>query len=370
LADAIVVKTIFLKKISIPEEIKKILGITHQKNLFKLSSFSSNEIAILLDTSPCSKGVFRTGFSLHPNTGLGSIPINSTETGEIFHNYMDYDVLRDEATINNIKQHIKFNDTVAQRYGQLKNSAIITKEHIEALLEPHKLLPFIAFVLRFTRRFAIERKVGSFYYWYNYYTLKFAFAYIKQIVLKVSQFSRDYIIKKVSTIAEECGLASKKYITQYLHSFLKNQVSYPNFTDRLDGLYHFEFYHKIAPSPIPFESKERISELLENKTERKYFLQRFEHVLCIVISIFSMHKDRLNELSERQQNVIKQFYTRMMKFDRLREIMRKKIETKTQSKLAVRELLLIISKYNLLVKFMNSFYKFDRISTPRRDKNE
>jgi hypothetical protein len=227
-------------------------------------------------------------------------------------------------------------------------------------------------VLRFTRRFAIERKVGSFYYWYNYYTLKFAFEYIKNIVLKTSERSQDDIVHKVEEIAHGCRLATEKYIRRYLTSFFAGEISYPIFKDRINGLYHFEFYYRIAPSPLPFEDKDTIKELLKDKTERKYFLQRYEHVLNVVIGILSAHKDELDTLTERQRSAMIRYYKRSDIFEQYRAQIRESIKTESLglAQRAFYELMFVITNYNLLVNFMKEFFRFTKISVPKRSENE
>lgn len=366
IADAIATYTVFFRKIPLPESVNQ-LGRIHQKEIFTLSSFSTNELAILIDTSPCSKGVFRTAFSLHPGTGYASIPINNTKTGKICREYRDYNALLDDATPENIQQHIKMRDKTYKRYFQISDAAVIKKQDIETLMEPHKLLPVIAFILRFTRRYALERPIGSFFYWYEYYLVRYTFEYIQKLVLSDDK-SADHLINKIGRITREASISTRTFIIDYTRQFFNNTIAYPIFRDRIKGLYHFEFFYRVSPAPITMENASRIEELLGDEQERTYFLKKFEHIFLIFLDIFSIASRNPERISSRQEKVIREHYRHMVEFQELKALIRKKVYLKNESQFAVRELLMFIIMYNILVEFIKKYFRFSKIKVKKPER--
>ena len=362
LADSLIIYMIYRENLEIPQEIKEKLGKTIlPTDIFKISIHSDNEAAILIDSSPNSSGVFRTGFSIHPTTKKVSIPIYNTKEGKFIEEFLSYKNVIDESDPDVILKHIEDQDEIVKNYSQLQYAAIITKNDIEELLKPNKLLPFMAFIMRFGRRYAL-RSIWSFKYWYNHYILQFFFQYAEKIILRYNnQKTKQHIFQEILKIAKDCKIATYSYVSKLIYSYLiKDEITGPVFVDRLRGLYYFEFYYKILPTPLLPEGVEKDAQIILDKITRKQFLQKLHHINLILLQIFSRTL-RNPKVSERK---LKAFLETSNRFQRLLEEQSKidnLVQITDDKTKTVRDNKILGLFYTLYVKFLFSFYGYTKI---------
>jgi hypothetical protein len=369
-ADSIVVYMLFRKEVSIPEKIKEVIGENiHQKDIFKISVFNSNESAILIDTSPNSKGVFRTAFSVHPSSKLVSLPIFNTEKGELIEKYERFKRVKKDSEIEHVLEYVDSNSNKdLESLSSIHKTAIITKENLERLLKPGPLLPAIAFYLRFGRRFVTERSLGSFYFWYNHFELQLYYQYIEHAVLRVSHTkSAEEIFSEIKEIVEESYLYRKKDIIDYVRLYLiEERISYPLFEDRIKGLYYFEFYNRVKTEALEVVSPDRSIELLKDDIKLKGFLQKLKHLNLIITEIISSMQRNEREYKDHEVQASVAFKVRLQfVYEYIRRL--KHLEDFEDQK----EKIYLNWKYltmlfNFGVMFYKEFKRFDKISLKRK----
>jgi len=148
----------------IPKAIRDGLGLIRMMDLFTLSVFSRNKIGVLLDTSSNNSSVFRI-FSIHPGTGLVSIPLLNPKTKNIRTDLKDFNTLKTESKPETIIANLKAGKK--NLYYQFPPE--ITKQQIKYMLRPDKLLPYLSIIIRFSDKFATERTVRSMKFWLELY---------------------------------------------------------------------------------------------------------------------------------------------------------------------------------------------------------
>jgi hypothetical protein len=362
LADSIVTYLLYLGSIEIPSEIQEVFGNKlHPKELFRLN-VNTNDLAILFDTSPNSNGVIRTGFSVHPTTGLVSIPIFDCETGTFFEDIFDVQTLKEEAKMSSILYHIEKKDYWYDRYLQFKKSTIITKGDIENLFLPNSLLPIIAIVLRFSRRYVFERSVASFYYWYNYYLIKFYFEYIENMSIITTQENKFEIFNLIQKITEECKIVNSKYVIELERKLLfDNKISGSIFIDRLKGLYHFEFNYRINPKPILEKQISLIKNFLLEKAARRQFMEEFKALSLIITEIFSRIITNPKMIFERRKKALIILFLQLKQFSKVYKKVSQKIDKSDEIMVICFDLWTFIHLYNVFALFLKNYYRFDKI---------
>ncbi|MBD3215639.1 MAG: hypothetical protein GF311_23715 [Candidatus Lokiarchaeota archaeon] len=375
LADALIVYTLYFQNLDLSRKINNLLGNKkHQKNLFTLSSYDENEIAILLDTSPNSRGVFRTAFSIHPTTKLVSLPITDIHDGKLLENYQDYEVLLDETTRVNILDHLQHKDKLSTTYDQISKSALISKDHIETLLRPDKILPAIAIILRFTRRFALQRSVSSFFYWYNYYEIKFTFEYLihKTLIIEKKKEQGAVPLEEISEIISNSIISNKTAILDYIQNYVNNTISYHRLKDHLTALYHFEYYYKFSPVKISLRPLESVSKILQDPVERRDFFHKLQNIFTIILEIISHCLTQQSINSRHKIKALSQLGLKLQKLARIQNQIKnnnmlKKTDAEQYAKTKILyQIFLLIVFYNILTTFLRHYFKFDKINIKRR----
>ena len=117
----------------IPKQIREGLGLVRIMDLFTLSIFSRNKIGVLLDTSPNNSSVYRV-FSIHPGTGLVSIPLLDPKTKTIRTDLKDFNALKTESKPETIVANLKAGKKFL--YNQFPPE--ITKQQIKNMLHPDR----------------------------------------------------------------------------------------------------------------------------------------------------------------------------------------------------------------------------------------
>jgi len=363
LADTIIIQMLFLEHLQIPEILSDKFGtVTNLRNFFKISSFSQNEVAILIDTIPNAAGVFRTGFSVHPFSRLVSIPIYDSGKGKFFDHALDYASLREQAKIETVLEHVQNDDEIARGYSQIHKCLTIRKEDIEYLLRPDKLLPVFAILLRFGTRFTLIRSIYSFKYWYDYYQTKFLFEYVQKMVIRCDTGNEQKIFDKIIEVSKNCNIVNFKNLKEILHDCLiTKKTCVPVFIDRLKGLYHFEFYYRISPSILSFEDKERLIDIISNKEDRLDFINKLKDIHLIILGIISVDIRHIKELSKRRKVVLKKLSLHLHRYERKIEEYKKIADIKEKKLDMILCILNLILLYNIFINFLKEYFTFTKI---------
>lgn len=369
-ADSIIIYMLFKREIIIPEKIREVLGERiHQKDIFKISIFSSNEAAILIDTSPNSRGVFRTAFSVHPSSKKASIPVFDTESGKFYKKYETYKNVEEHSEISYILESIDqklLGDLL--EYSHIQNAGTVKKHDLDRLLKPNPFLPAVAFYLRFGRRFATERSLGSYFFWYNHFELKLYYEYIEHSVLREShKEDAKAIFEELKHIVRESYLYRKDAIIRYAKAYLiDKEISYPLYKDRIQGLYYFEFYNRVKTNTLKVINPEHAVELLKDEAELRGFLQKFKHLTLIITEMISTNLKRKEEFKRHEIEAITTFRVRInFAFEYIKRLKDLKKFKDQKEKLLLNWNYLILL-YNLGIMFYEKFKRFDEIRVKRK----
>lgn len=284
-AQALCIETIYRGSIIIPKEIRQNLSILHPRDLFKISIYSQNEIAVLLDTSSNAKGVFRA-FSAHLNSKKIGIPIFYTRIGKIYEEYRDYYILLKESQINNVLDNIKDNNY--EKYMQYP--AIIKKDHLRFILRTDNLFPSFAILLRFSPRYVFERTPKSFEFWHRYYTLKHFYSYTANKVLFFPIEKDDKpqkIYEEIIDLSKKCNISNIQYISEIIREHLiNNKITFNIFEERLFSMHSFEFYFKLMPDFL--KSPKGIEDLLEDQHTINFFSNQAQKLISTTLQTLSL----------------------------------------------------------------------------------
>ncbi len=376
IADAFCTAVIYMTAMEIPYSISTLFeGPIQLNSLLKISIHDANEIAVLMDTSPNGSGVFRTGFSIHPSSKLVSIPIYDSSKGEFIPEYLDFANLKKEASIQSVLEHVQKKDELYQYYSQMKNVAIIHKKDLVKLLQPHRLLPYMAFVLRFSRRY-VTRSRNSFLYWKEYYELKYLFEYLEHQILHCKEKEKAKVLKTIFLTIQGSNLVLKKQLFQIiLEHLLKKRLSPLALKEYLQGIYHFEFYYRISPTPLILEdtrvlrNPNKLFEFILDPIRRREFLDRTYHVQLIINFILSWNFRMESKVPVKRKLVIYELSHLLTEF--LEVINKLSLELKehhfNSGFKSIISFMVLIKYYNLLINFLNKYFRFIRISCERNE---
>ena len=359
LLQSLLLFTIYKGNIEIPDTIKQGLKISYPHQLFRLSPDSKNRLAILLDTSSMSRGVFRL-FSPHPTTKLVSIPLFS---GIIDERYLDYDNVREDAKLEKVIERLN-NDDVDLF---LLTPSKITRPDIRELFRPDRLFPAFATLLRFGTIYSTMRSLPSFNFWYRFFELKSFYSYVERIVFTYKNDSDDSatLIAFIDNMAAKLHIENKDQIIHLINLHLKiKKISFPLFKHKLTTLYFTEFFFTIKSNVFLQNHQEKLLELFDNESEFGYFLNQVQEIFNIAADTISRHvilegKTTTN-LSKTQMKSVNKFFNDTLS---LIEIARSYLENlKYDSGAANREGLLIKTiffvgrLYAASIAFLSDFY--------------
>ncbi len=173
--EAILLYTILnIEPTVIPEKLSKILAPIKQSDLFKLSVHSSNDVALLLDTSSNNSSVHKV-FSFHRSSGLISIPLSDPFTGDIAEEYELYEnvlnAANPEVVLENLNQ--------GNKISYFQKPPQISRLTIQNSLLPQKgLLQVFYYLMRFGSKWIMERSKGSDYFWGRFYQLRSSYNHL------------------------------------------------------------------------------------------------------------------------------------------------------------------------------------------------
>lgn len=307
LLQSLLLHTVYKEDIEIPEEIKRKLRISHPYQIFRLSVDSKNRLAILLDSSSMSRGVFRL-FSPHPFSKLVSIPLSDMNTNKICKKYHDYNILREDAKLENVIQ--RFKDDDVELFLQKPN--IITRKHIKELLRPDRLLPTFATLLRFGTIYSIMRSPMSFQFWYRFFELRCYYAYVQYRVEYFEGEDTDKFTNYIGNMGARLQIENRPDIIALtkLH-LLHDRISYPLFKHWINTLYHIEFFFNLKSEVFLKDFEEDLIELFQNEMQFNNFLKQAQELFNIAVCTLSRHVILEDEthLSKKQIESVNKFYT-------------------------------------------------------------
>jgi len=283
LLQSLLLYTVYKEEIKIPFEIRRRLQILYPYQLFRLSIDAKNRLAVLLDCSSMSRGVFRL-YSPHPSSKLVSIPISDIKTNKICERYLKYENVREDAKLENVVQ--KFKDDNVELFFQKPNT--ITRDHIKNLLRPDKLLPAFATLLRFGTIYSIMRSPKSFAFWYRFFELRCFYAYIQDLVEHYESGEKENTINFIRNMAIRLKIEKKDPINNLIKlHLLHKKISFPLFKHLLNTCYYTEFFLNLKTEVILKKSEENIIELFQNEIQLSNFLKQVQDIFNIAIYTIS-----------------------------------------------------------------------------------
>ena len=301
LLQSLLLYTIFKGEIEIPLIIRKKFRIYHPYQLFKISVFDEkNLFSILLDTSSMGRGVFRI-FSPHPTTKRVSIPIYDIGIRQFHEPYLEYDILIEEAKVENVIEKFKNNDT--RLFLQKPN--VITRDHIRSLLHPHALFPSFATLLRFGNVESIQRSPQSFEFWHRFFELRSFYHYIRHLTFNFDKNNTNVagFLNYIEHLATRLNIQNKERVVTLLKLyFIKKIISFPILKKKLETLYNIEFFFRLKSNVFIEQNEDNLTLLFQNETEFKYFLNQAKDLFSIVLDTIShqIFQKRSIKLSKEQ----------------------------------------------------------------------
>ncbi len=277
----------------IPKIIRDRLGIARIMDLFILSVFSRNKIGVLLDTSSNNSSVYRV-FSIHPGTGLVSIPLLDPETKRINKELKTYSALKEaskpETVVSNLRAGKK------DLYSQFPPE--ITKQQIQYLLRPDKLLPYLSVIVRFSDRYATERSRWSMKFWLEMYQLNNFYHYLEAKMLSIERSDRRIgkTYQEIIELVESSEISTKYFVRESLDDYFFRNLSFKTLKARLDAYHDLNFYASFKFTEITELTCERIDALYSNIRERNMFFRKFAsyfNIATVLVTYYSRDRSKI-----------------------------------------------------------------------------
>ncbi|TFG21948.1 MAG: hypothetical protein EU529_12055 [Promethearchaeota archaeon] len=360
--EAILLYTIYtLEGDKIQEEIQSKLGLIRVLDLFILSPFAENsDIAILLDTSANNASVHRI-FSFHPSSGRIAIPITEPKNREIIKGFEDYEYLMEESKSEKILENLNNGDYL--RYFQVP--PYITKDDLERLLRPDALLPYIAFIVRFSERWATDRTQGSYNYWIKLYSLKMYYGYILNELMLIdfetdTKEELENAHKMTIDLFKNSNLNSGKHSIFYINKFFNQKISYRALNRKLTDFYNWEFYYELKYEELMKMDPSKIKVFMKDQEERRKFLKKF-YILQNIVETWANYYSEIIIINPELRTEIKDkalelYHRRLVHLKkRLEELNLENISSLRLKNLA--DLAHIICLYNILIEFKRYFLR-------------
>lgn len=250
---------------TIPKIIRERLGIVRIMDLFTLSVFSRNKIGVLLDTSSNNSSVYRV-FSIHPGTGLVSIPLLDPKTKKIRANLKNFSNLRKECKPETIVNNLRAGKKVL--YHQFPPE--ITKQQIKYLLRPDKLLPYLSVIVRFSDRWATERSPWSMKFWLEMYQLNNFYSYLAAKMLSIERSDKKIgsSYQELIGLVEGSEISTKYFVREVLDDYFFRNLSFKALKARLDAFQDLNFFTSFKFTEITVLTEERIDTLYDDIRSR------------------------------------------------------------------------------------------------------
>lgn len=334
----------------IPKLIRNQLGIVSTKELFTLSIHSHNDIGILLDTTPNNSGVHRC-FSIHPKSGLVSIPLNDPVSKTIATRFKEYNNVKKESNPKFIVDSIKRGKKA--QYFQFP--PLITREQIKYLLQPDTLLPYLSIIVRFGDRWVTERSRLSFEYWLDMYKLNNTYDYIKSTLLSINLNDKNIgeIYQKLVTILERSSIRTKANVMEILDDYFFQKSSYSSIKARLDAFQQLEFYYLLKSSELSLVTAEKFEHIHKTSPDRKNFHRKFLNFFNItLVLLVGLAKNNL-QIKSNIDLALKKLYIRLELL--LREVNLMKSNNRNDKNYRDQlKIIQIACIYNIIIKFFRN----------------
>ncbi|MFX1469495.1 MAG: hypothetical protein ACFFB8_12610 [Promethearchaeota archaeon] len=362
LLQALLLYTVYQGDIEIPMEIRYKLKISRPYQLFRLSPDSKNRLAILLDCSSMSRGVFRL-FSPHPASKLVSIPISNKS--KICERYLEYNNVREDAKIDSVIQ--RFNENKVDLFLQRPNT--ITRQHIKELLRPDRLLPTFAILLRFGTIYSIMRSPQSFAFWYRFYQQKIFYGYVETMVEYYDREDLNNFLSYITNMASRLHIHNKEGVIIAIQLYLLyKKISLPLFKYKLSTLYYIEFFFTLKPNIFLIEHEEDLLELFKEHMSFNSFLQQAQEIFNIAVNNIFSHVifEEDTELSQGQTEYINYFYKKILSFIDITRTHLSELRHMPEARDKEGQLITSIYFFNKLfflsIEFIRNFYNFNEKS--------
>ena len=341
----------------IPKAIRDGLGLVRIFDLFTLSVFSRNKIGVLLDTSSNNSSVYRV-FSIHPGTGLVSIPLLNPKTKTIRDDLKNFSNLKEECKPETIVRNL--------RAGRVENykqfPPVITKQQLKYLLRPDKLLPTLSVIVRFSDRWATERSPWSMKFWLEMYQLNNFYDYISAKMLSVERSNKEIgnSYQELINLVEFSEISTKHFVKEVLDDYFFRNLSFKALKARLDAFHDLNFYASFKFAEITILTEERIDALYNNIRSRTYFFRKFTSFFNVTIVLLN-HYSRAN--SEIEPAVKKSLTTLQIRSKVLsKELEAIVIDEKSDKQLFVKkQFVKICCVFNVLSKFIKELVEHSKL---------
>ncbi len=346
IAQSLVLYIVYQEKIDIPKEIIEKFKISHQYQLFKLSTEDNNELAILMDLSSMGRGVFRL-YSFHPNAMLFGLPLNDIKNRKFLEAYLTFEKLAEDASIEKMKDRFK-NKQDLELFFQIPIKLIT--ENIRELLRPDYLMPYFYIILRFDT-IQCFRSLRSKEFWYKFYAIRNLFEYLKSIIyqFKLDKDPSD-LINYIEGMIDKFNILQKDNVINIIKQYLKHQhISYKLLDEKLTNFYYLNFFYDLRKDIFINQNKDDLILLFSDEFEFNNFLNQCNNIFRVVLEMISSSILTPPEsLPYKKLSALKQF---SMKIDQLIELSKRYLEIikKTrQSKRAKQRLIRLIHIIGLL----------------------
>jgi hypothetical protein len=359
LLQSLLLYTVYKEEIDIPKEIRQKLRVVYSYQLFRLSVDAKNRLAVLLDCSSDSRGVYRL-CSPHPASKLVSIPISDMRTHKICEKYLEYETVREEAKLENVIEKFENNDCELF----LQRPPTITRDHISNLLRPDRLLPALATLLRFGTIYSIMRTLRSFSFWYRFFELRSFYAYVQDQVEYFKGNNVDALVKYIGNMASRLNIENKDQILNLISHYLeRKQISFPIFRHWLNTYYYIEFFFNLKSEVFLRDNEDPLLELFQNEFQFRSFLSQAKEIFNIavytILSQIILEEEK--NLTERQIECVNIFYQDSNLLINLvrhyLDILSHSTTTEGNEERLIRAIHFISKLYFSSIEFIREFYK-------------
>lgn len=333
---------------SIPKPIRERLGITRIMDLFTLSVFSRNKIGVLLDTSSNNASVYRV-FSIHPTSGLVSIPLLDPKTKKIRPELKNYSDLKEASNPETVIKNLK--DGKKELYHQLPPE--ITRAHVKYLLRPDTLLPTLSVIVRFSDRWATERSPWSMKFWLEMYQLNNFYDYLVAKLLSLERSDRKIgdSYQEIVELINKSKVKTKKLAKEAIDDYFFRSLSFKALKARLDAFHDIDFYASFKFAELTPLSPERFEHLFSNFRERNMFFRKFSSFFNATLVLLGQFSRDGSKITPKVRQSLENLSKRAKFLNE--EVNLLKVANKKDKKLAVKKDFVQIScLFNLLSSFL------------------
>ena len=334
----------------IPKVIRDGLGIGKIMDLFTISVHSHNEVGVLLDTSSNNSSVFRI-FSIHPTTGLVSIPILDPKTKIIQTKLRNYSSLKEASKPETIIKNFK----AGKKDLYFQFPPVITREQIKYLLRPDTLLPTLSVIVRFSDRWVTERSPWSMKFWLEMYQLNNFYDYLVAKMLSLERSDRKIgaSYQEIIELIDKSKVKTKRFARELIDEYFFRKSSFNSIKTRMDAWHDFEFYYLFKKNELSLISSEQLEFFLKHPIERRNFLKKVTSIFNILLVLLIKLSKKELQIKSNIDLAVKKLYIRLKLL--LREVKLLQSHNKDDKKfLGDLKIIQIACMYNILIKFFKN----------------